>query len=347
MTAKVYALDTKPGVQRDGTNFDKNFYNDGRWVRFQRGRPRKVGGYREIAGNLAGPSRGIYVNPQNAFTNVFSGYSDGLQVLPIDNNGTGSGVTNFTLSNFTASLLNIWQFDTFKDATGSGNNLLLAHPGQNLAQIDSTTNTPVLAGSISGTTMSQIGTFTDANAYLNGSTVVTFTQVDYKIGAGQTVTGTGIPANTTVVSSVGDAPNLSSVAVTGVAGQMSCASTPGLFVGQTVTVSGTLTGTSTGLVSGATYYIVATNYSTTFTLSATAGGAGIATTAGTTNGLVFTLGLYTKVTLSNAATTTGSSTLTFNNNISVSGGVVSLHPYVFVYGNDGLIKNCSSGNIED
>ena len=52
-------------------------------------------------------------------------------------------------------------------------------------------------------------------------------------------------------------------------------------------------------------------------------------------------------TLSNAATTTGSSTLTFNNNISVSGGVVSLHPYVFVYGNDGLIKNCSSGNIED
>ena len=178
MTAKVYALDTKPGVQRDGTNFDKNFYNDGRWVRFQRGRPRKVGGYREIAGNLAGPSRGIYVNPQNAFTNVFSGYSDGLQVLPIDNNGTGSGVTNFTLSNFTASLLNIWQFDTFKDATGSGNNLLLAHPGQNLAQIDSTTNTPVLAGSISGTTMSQIGTFMDANAYLNGSTVVTVTQVE-------------------------------------------------------------------------------------------------------------------------------------------------------------------------
>ena len=347
MTQKVFALDTKPGVQRDGTDFDKNFYNDGRWVRFQRGRPRKVGGYREISGSLAGPSRGIYVNPQNAFTNVYNGYSDGLQVLPIDNNGTGSGVVDFALSNFTPSALNLWQFDTFKDATGSGNNLLLAHPGQNLAQIDSTANTPVLAGSISGTTMSQIGTFQDANAYLNGSTTVTFTEVDYKIGAGQTVTGTGIPANTTVVSVVGDAPNLSSVAVTGIAGQMSCASTSGLFVGQTVTVSGNLTGTSTGLVSGATYYIVATNHSTTFTLSATAGGTGIVTTPGTTDGLVFTLGLYTKVTLSNAATTTGSSTLTFNNNISVSGGVVSLHPYVFVYGDDGLIKNCSSGNIED
>jgi hypothetical protein len=30
--------------------------------------------------------------------------------------------------------------------------------------------------------------------------------------------------------------------------------------------------------------------------------------------------------------------------IEVSGGVVSLHPYVFVYGNAGLIKNCSAGD---
>jgi hypothetical protein len=39
--------------------------------------------------------------------------------------------------------------------------------------------------------------------------------------------------------------------------------------------------------------------------------------------------------------------LTFNNNISVSGGVVSLHPYLFVYGNNGLIQNCSAGNTSD
>jgi hypothetical protein len=347
MTEKVYALDTKPGVQRDGTDFDKNFYNSGRWVRFQRGRPRKVGGYREISGTLAGPSRGIYVNPQNAFTNVFSGYSDGLQVLPIDNNGVGSGVTDFTLSNFDPSDLNLWQFDTFSDVTGSNNNLLIAHPGQNLAQIDNSENTPVLGGPLTGTTLSQIGSFQDSNAFLNSTTSVTISQADYKIGAGQTVTGTGIPANTTVVSVVSEAPNLSGTSVTGIAGQMACTATSGLFVGQSVTISGTLTGTATGLVSGVTYYIIATNYSTTFTLSATAGGSAITTTAGTTTGLVFTLGLYTKVVLNNAATTTGNSTLTFNNNISVSGGIVSLHPYLFVYGNNGLIKNCSSGNLED
>jgi hypothetical protein len=36
-----------------------------------------------------------------------------------------------------------------------------------------------------------------------------------------------------------------------------------------------------------------------------------------------------------------------NNFIEVSGGVVALHPYVFVYGNAGLIKNCSAGDPSD
>jgi hypothetical protein len=43
----------------------------------------------------------------------------------------------------------------------------------------------------------------------------------------------------------------------------------------------------------------------------------------------------------------GAITATFNNNVSVSGGVVSLHPYVFVYGNAGLIRNSSAGDPND
>jgi hypothetical protein len=517
VTAKVFALDTKPGIQRDGTVFDMDFYTNGQWVRFQRGRPRKVGGYAVISSQLNGPSRGVWVNPNNGFNQIFSGYSDGLQALTVDNNGVGAGVTDYTLSNFTASDNNLWQFDGFYDVAGSGVASILAHPGQNLAQVDATTNTPVLIGNINGTTLSQIGTFTDANAYLNGTTTVTFSQADPLIGAGQTVTGTGIPANTTVVSKVESADVLSTVAVTGTGGQISCASTSGLFIGQTVSVTGTTTpqalasvaitstggafsctattglyvnqpvyvtgtqtgvalasvavtgtagqcsctatsglyvgqavvvsgalsgsatgistgltyyiiatdgtttftlsatsggtaitttaGTTTGLVftvqqftgvtsgstyyitatngtstftlsssvggpslvtatnsvsglvfsvpkdtgltSGTTYYIIATNYTTTFTLSATKGGSAITTVVNSTTGLVFTLGSYTKVVLSAAATGTGNVTLTFNNNVSVSGGVVTLHPYIFVYGNNGLIKNCAAGNAQD
>ena len=71
MTAKVFALDTKPGIQRDGTLFDKEFYVDGRWVRFQRNRPRKMGGYRQITPALAGPSRGVFVVVKNTFNNIY------------------------------------------------------------------------------------------------------------------------------------------------------------------------------------------------------------------------------------------------------------------------------------
>ena len=146
MTQKVFAIDTLAGIQRDGTVFDKQYYNDGRWVRFQRGRPRKIGGYRVISNELTGPSRGIWVNAQNAFNYIFSGYSDGLQELVIDDNGVGAGVVNFTLSNFTPSDLNLWQFDGFYDVAGAGVSSLVAHPGQDLAAIDNTTNTPVLIG---------------------------------------------------------------------------------------------------------------------------------------------------------------------------------------------------------
>jgi hypothetical protein len=241
MTKKVFAIDTQPGVQRDGTIFDMNFYTDGRWVRFQRGRPRKIGGYRAITQDAHGYSRGLYVNSVDGINQIFNGYNNGLEVIIIDNLGIGSGVNPFTFTGlvltlntlvggtlytngtytnvtltggsgsgakativvsggsvttvtvttpgngyvvgntlsataasiggtgsgfsinvatiddgFTASDLNLWQFDSSFDAQGSGNQLLLAHPGQNLAQIDQTTVTPVLAGNIAGTTMSPL-----------------------------------------------------------------------------------------------------------------------------------------------------------------------------------------------
>lgn len=91
------------------------------------------------------------------------------------------------------------------------------------------------------------------------------------------------------VSSLSSGLALSGVTVIGSLGQCSCTVTPSLFVGQAVIVTGISTGTSTGITTGNTYFIIATNGSTTFTVSATLGGAAVATTAGTTTGLTFTL----------------------------------------------------------
>lgn len=82
---------------------------------------------------------------------------------------------------------------------------------------------------------------------------------------------------------------LSTVVITGTAGQFSCAATS-LAVGQAVVISGTLggTGTITGYTNPTTYYIITTNGTTTFTLSTSLGGAAVVTTAGTPTGLTYT-----------------------------------------------------------
>ena len=78
MTANVISLNIKPGIQRDGTEFDAPCYVNGQWVRFQRGRPRKMGGYKGIFQNASGISRGMIMSSDNGLNYVYSGYSAGL-----------------------------------------------------------------------------------------------------------------------------------------------------------------------------------------------------------------------------------------------------------------------------
>ena len=95
-----------------------------------------------------------------------------------------------------------------------------------------------------------------------------------------------------ILSITGTGTTLGSVQITGTGGQFSCSATT-LYVGQTVTISGTLggTGSITGYASPTTYRISATNGSTTFTLTAT-GGAALTTTTGTPTGLTYNLNTF-------------------------------------------------------
>ena len=260
MTSKVVALRIPPGIQRDGTQFDSIIYVDGKWMRFQRGRPRKMGGYKGVFLDATGISRGMAMTAVGGFNYVVSGFSDNLEQWITDSDdGVGSGPYAYTLSDFTASPNNVWQFDVAYDATGSNTNNLVAHPGQNLKHITSTVDTPVLRGVFPGNsgslTMSKVGVFTAA-ATTNGTATLTLAASDVRVGAGQVISGTGIPLGTTVLSIIG-----------------------------------------------------------------------------------------TAVTMSAAATGSASITATFDNNIAVSGGCVVLHPYLFVYGNNGLIQNSSAGDF--
>ena len=265
MSQKVISLKgIQPGIQRDGTVLDAPSFVAGKWVRFQHSkRPRKIGGYKGIFQNAPGISRGMIMNSQNGQNYFYSGFMDSLQYWITDvDDGVGSGPYAVSItSGFTANQFNLWQFDIGFDAGGSGFNSIIAHPGQNLYNIDSTVNTPVLYGSFPGGALSPVGQFT-VSVLLNSTTLAVVTGSDTRIGAGQLVTGTGIPANTTVVSAVPSGGN-------------------------------------------------------------------------------------TNVTLSHAATVSTTETVTIDNQISVSGGCMMMYPYLFVFGNNGLIQNCSAGNFQD
>lgn len=81
---------------------------------------------------------------------------------------------------------------------------------------------------------------------------------------------------------------IASVAITGTAGQFSCTCT-NLAIGQYITLSGTYggTGSITGYANPTTYYVSATNGTSTFTLQTVAQVA-IVTTSGTPSGITYT-----------------------------------------------------------
>ena len=79
MTAKVVTLQVGPGIQRDGTVFASVSYVDGKWVRFQYGRPRKIAGYNGAFLNASGISRGMIMSAENGLNYVISGYNNGIE----------------------------------------------------------------------------------------------------------------------------------------------------------------------------------------------------------------------------------------------------------------------------
>src|SRR5690242_16597008 len=140
----MFPIVTRPGIKRDGTTFDGDFFTDGQWCRFQRGRARKMGGYRSINEKLIGPIRGMFLHSAAGNNRFFCGASNCLQYVDTTPDGIGGGVTDITptiASGFVPSNYNNWQFAELFDAT-SLSSRILAHAAPNLFSIDSTENRP-------------------------------------------------------------------------------------------------------------------------------------------------------------------------------------------------------------
>ena len=88
----IYTLGVKPGIKRDGTTFESRECTDGVWCRFQRGTPKKMGGYKQMFRDPNGIPRGMILNAYNSLNYMFVGNQTGIDAFTTGTSlGLGSG----------------------------------------------------------------------------------------------------------------------------------------------------------------------------------------------------------------------------------------------------------------
>lgn len=146
-----------PGIDRDSTALASQYHNDGQWVRWDDcndGSAQKMGGLQAKTANIVGIPRGIDVFPSGGFNYTHVGSMAALQQFTIQtSNGTASLPADRTpVSGFTSNANNLWQFDQLWNSANGGSAAIVAHSGQNLADIDSAVTSQVYLGSTTAST---------------------------------------------------------------------------------------------------------------------------------------------------------------------------------------------------
>lgn len=170
MAEKIVQIKSIPGIKRDGTKFEGDNYVDGQWVRFQRGLPRKIGGYRAISKYLSGISRALHEYTQNSLTYVHSGSANFVERFYIDGSYNTSVVTNRTPATLAENDANMWQFDV-DTAAGLGGSQLVAQVAPNLNCICNSDGGQLFYGPLLGTSALQEVTNLPTGYSLTGGVV--------------------------------------------------------------------------------------------------------------------------------------------------------------------------------
>ena len=170
MPANVMVLTTKPGIKRDGTVFEGDYYVDGQWVRFQRGLPRKIKGYRSIGRYLPEICRGLHTYTKNNFIYCHAGSSSYVQRFTLDANGNASVLADRTPAGFASNGNNNWMFDVMYSSVSLSNSII-AHVSPDLNNIANNTNGAIYMGDLTGTA-ALTAISLPANANASGGIVV-------------------------------------------------------------------------------------------------------------------------------------------------------------------------------
>ena len=225
MPDTTVVLKSEPGIKRDGTKFDGNFYTDGQWVRWQRGMPRKIGGYKATQKYLTEISRGFSNFTQMNFIYCHSGGASTLERFTIDATANSSIVTDRT--------------PVAVAATGT-------------ATLTGASTSATGTATLTGASTSATGTITLATGAAGSIDTLTVNGVSIISGAvafttDLSTTATALAANINAHTSVPDYTAVAVGTTVTITAVTSGAGTNGFFVAATYT---TLTGSTTNMTGG-------------------------------------------------------------------------------------------------
>ena len=144
----LYEFTSQAGIRRDGTNLDTPFYSDGVWVRWQRARPRKIGGYRSMTQHANGPVRSVMLDSRGGVnsTHLFSQW--GVQRVQFANDGSSGIIEDRTPVGFTVDPMLTWSHSSMYSATGGAYSAILACATPDVLDIASDTAGSIYSGNI-------------------------------------------------------------------------------------------------------------------------------------------------------------------------------------------------------
>jgi hypothetical protein len=169
MADNVTQIRSLPGIKRDGTRLEGEQYVDGQWVRFQRGLPRKIAGYRSVNKFLRGLPRTLKEYTQDLLTYVHAGSANLVERFYIDGTYNTSVISNRTPSALTANDANMWQFDVGYDTTNG--NQIVAQVAPNLNCICNASGGQLFVGNLLATSALTQVTAVPANFSVTGGVV--------------------------------------------------------------------------------------------------------------------------------------------------------------------------------
>ena len=144
----LYEFKSIPGVRRDGTDLDTSYFSDGEWVRWNRGRVRKMGGYRAMTQFANGPVRSVMLDSRSGInsTHLFSQW--GVQRVQFDITGAAGNIEDRTPSNFTVDPKLNWSHAAMYSSTGGAYSAIIAASTPDVLDISNDTGGGLYAGNI-------------------------------------------------------------------------------------------------------------------------------------------------------------------------------------------------------